>query len=473
MPEIVLDFSPFYSWILALGRQSPPIIMWELFRSGGWIPVLVVFLKGFLWIWINERQARFMMTVNPVLLAIDVPKTTEQTPKAIENFFAHMLGAHSTITKKEFYFEGKIHPVFSFEIVSIEGYVQFLIHVWDKYRDLVEAEIYAQYPDAEITEVEDYTKNSPEHKWPWPAKEWASWSCEFILKKPHFYPIKTYKEFEDSVSGEFKDPMAGLLEAMAKMRQGEQLWLQFLIQTVAQDWQAPGEKLVKKLIGAKVKEKESGFSKVMAYPFGALEQIFNGLTGWQKPEEKKKEDAPSLMLYLSPGERTVVEQVQKKLSKIGFKAKIRCIYIAPRKTIRVGAIVGLIRGAMYQFSAQDMNNFKFNGETLTKYDYSWQMNPFFYYLSLTFYKTVDVRVRENFEAYVYRSIWRGAPIYILNTEELATLWHFPALTVKSPTVKKSEAKRAEPPLSLPVARRSAAYGPASEEGSAVQANLPH
>ncbi len=477
MPEIVIDLGPFIDWVVQLGQQPPPVIMWELFRSGGWIPVLIVFLKGFWWIWLNERQSIFMSGVKPVLLAIDVPKTTEQTPKAVENIFAHLLGAHSSITKKEEYWEGKIHPIFSFEIVSIEGYVQFLVHVWDKYRDLIEAVIYAQYPDAEITEVEDYTKHSPEHKWPWPAKEWASWSCEFVLKKENAYPIKVYREFEDSVSGEYKDPMAGLLEAMAKMRAGEQLWIQMIVQTSPQDWNEPGKKLVRKLIGAKEKKKETALDKVMGEVLGGLQSIFGALMG-AEPAEKKKEDsgARSEMLFLSPGEKTVVESIERKLSKIGLKTKIRVIYIAPKKTIRVGTIVGLIRGAFQQFATLDMNQFKFFPETLTKYDYSWQMNPFFHYLSLTFYKTVDVRVRENFIAYKYRSNWRGAPHYILSTEELASIWHFPAITIRTPTTKKAESKRSEPPIRLPVADRGApptsAHPPSESPDGAPPANLP-
>ena len=44
---------------------------------------------------------------------------------------------------------------------------------------------------------------------------------------------------------------------------------------------------------------------------------------------------------------------------------------------------------------------------------------------------------------------RGAPPYVLNIEELATIYHFPMVSVKAPLVKKTEAKRAEPPPSLP------------------------
>ena len=52
--------------------------------------------------------------------------------------------------------------------------------------------------------------------------------------------------------------------------------------------------------------------------------------------------------------------------------------------------------------------------------------------------------------YKYRSIWRGRRVFVLNIEELASLWHFPVITVKAPQVKKTEAKRGEPPVLLPV-----------------------
>jgi len=53
-------------------------------------------------------------------------------------------------------------------------------------------------------------------------------------------------------------------------------------------------------------------------------------------------------------------------------------------------------------------------------------------------------------AYRNRSDWFGTPTFHLNTEELATLWHFPhSLQVKSPLLPKTESKRTEPPLNLP------------------------
>lgn len=452
MPVISFDFSSFLAYLDWLGAQSPIFIMWELFRAGGWIPMVIVFVRGFWWIWVNERQFLFLQTVHPVLLAIDVPKSTEQTPKAVENIFAHLLGAQSTLNKKELYWEGKQSPIFSFEIVSIEGYVQFLIRVWSKYRDLVEAIVYAQYPEAEITEVEDYVLDAPQ-KWPWPSKEFGLFGTEFVLSKPEYYPIKTHQDFTDPVSGEFKDPMASLLEALAKLAPGEQVWLQILVQTCSQDWAKGGEKLVKKLIGAKVKQKTTMLDTMMDLPLAALDAGVTGLMGGEatKPAQKKEEPR-SQMLHLSPGERFVVERMEAKLSQIGLKTKIRFVYFGPMKKLRVGTIISFVRGALQQFTTLNMNKFGFYGPVTTKYDYFWQLNPIFYYLSATFYKTTSVRVREIFNAYKYRSNWRGAPTYILSAEELASIWHFPSLLLKTPSLKKAESKRAEPPIRLPMER---------------------
>lgn len=54
------------------------------------------------------------------------------------------------------------------------------------------------------------------------------------------------------------------------------------------------------------------------------------------------------------------------------------------------------------------------------------------------------------KAYQSRSWGMGATPYFLNAEELATLWHFPTINIKAPLVKKAEARRAEPPVGLPV-----------------------
>lgn len=438
------------------------VAAWLLLKAGGWIPALIVTCKGLAWAWLDERAGVFLSKQKQVFLAVDIPKTNEQLPKAVENLFAHLQGAYSSPTKKEKWIDGKVGPIFSFEIVSIGGYIQFVIMAWEKYRDVIEALIYAQYPEAEITEIEDYTKFAPQK---WPNKEYLLFASEFCLKNNMYYPLKTYPEFEEKLAGEFKDPMAGFLEAISKLHSTEQVWFQLLIQLGNQDWAKGGEKLIKKLIGApKPKTKDTMFDKLVDAPIHVLAAAADAAWGGEAAPPKKEEKGPrSEMLFLSSGEKTVVEAVERKVTKIGHSSKIRFLYFAPNKDFRTGTVIAFVRGAMQQYTSHDLNALKFETLTLTRRDYFWQLNSFYHYLSLTFYRTVNERMRLNFRGYKNRSLWSGGKTFHLSTEELATLWHFPVLQVKAPLVKKTEAKRAEPPIELPVgvaaARPSALRAP--------------
>lgn len=453
--------------LLDLGSQPPAVIMWTLFVNGGWIPVVFVVGNALWTLWLVDRQTRFAATVNPVLLAIDVPKATEQSPKAVESLFATLLGARSTYTKKERWWIGRFDPIFAFEIVSIEGQVQFLVRSWEKYRDALEAAIYAQYPDAEISEVADYTDAVPRT---WPNDTYELFGTEFGLSKPDFLPIRTYVEFEHGLSAEFKDPMASFLEGMSKVLPGEQIWFQILVQTNdTTEWLRKGGLFVKKMIGAKTEEKQSGIMKLLHLPFALMDEFWNMLISAEPAVPKREEKSPrSEMLFLSPGERVVVENVERKLAKIAYRCKIRWLYIAPKGRLRTGNIIAFLRGAIQQFTTLNMNKFGLAPNVTTKRDYFWQLNSLYYYLSLTMYQTVNERMQAVFSSYRARSVYRGEKRPTLNIEELATLWHFPVVTVKAPVVKKAEFKRAEPPSGLPVG--GSAYRPIG--GSGAPPNLP-
>jgi hypothetical protein len=451
LPTVVFDNSYLMQIIDA---PDALVAAWLLLKAGGWIPALIVTFKGLSWAWLDERAGVFLSKQKQVFLAIDIPKTNEQLPKAVENLFAHLQGAYSSPTKKEKWMDGKVGPIFSFEIVSIGGYIQFVIMCWEKYRDVVEALIYAQYPEAEITEIEDYTKFAPQK---WPNKDYLLFASEFCLKNNMYYPLKTYPEFEEKLAGEFKDPMAGFLEAISKLNPTEQVWFQLLIQLGPQDWSKGAEKLIKKLIGApKPKVKDTILDKIVDAPMQVLSTAVNVAVGGESAPPKKEEKGPrSEMLFLSAGEKLVAEAVERKVTKIGHASKIRFLYFAPNKDFRTSTVIAFVRGAMQQFTSHDLNALKFETLTLTRRDYFWQLNSFFHYLSLTFYKTVNERMRLNFRGYKNRSLWSGGHTFHLNTEELATLWHFPVNQVKAPLVKKTEAKRAEPPIELPVGTAAA------------------
>jgi len=436
---VTIDFSYFET----LGALSPIAIMWRIFADGGWIIVLWVFLIGSWAIWVNWRQNLYGAKRRFVFLAIDIPKAVldepGQSPLAVENFFAHLDGAHASDTLWEKYWEGKTQDYFSLEIVSIEGYIQFVIRTRDKFRDLVEAAIYAQYPDAEITEVEDYTKSAPKK---FPDPEWQLFGTEWINVKSEAYPLRSYHDFEDPTTKEFKDPLAAMLETMSRMGKGEQIWYQITVTPISQKgWIRKGENIVKKLIGAKVEEKRTWMDKLIDLPVKAMDSAVSQIVSSEEGPVKKKEEKKdvSLMLYLSPGTKTLVEAIEKKMSKIGFKTKIRMIYLAKKEIFKKARAAHPMIGVIKQFNTMDGQSIKPEYKKvgtaahyiLTKQRLKWKRNKIL-------------------RAYKARSNWRGLGTgFVLNTEELAGLWHFPANWIKAPSVKTVESKRGVPPINLP------------------------
>lgn len=433
MPTIEINLDQ----LLALA-DDPIVAGWFLIAHGGWVVLLAFFLWMAKWLWmININLGFIAKKLNPVLLAIDVPKLTVQTAKGVENIFSHLAGAHGSHNRREKYWHGNVQEWFSFEIISIEGYTQFLVWTWDKFRDLIETAIYAQYPDAQITEVQDYTTAVPMQ---YPHPEWELFGTEFVLTKPSPYPLRTWEEFEHKGQKDepFKDPLAALLENLARIGPGEQIWLQILIMPVEQSWQKEGEKLVKKLIGAKVQAPrtilDTAFEATGAITGPIIDQVFG-------PSEvaPKRDEPPSKVLYMSAGERLVAEAVEKKIAKIGFRVKIRTIYAARKDVFKKPRGAHAVIGSIKQFNTNDMNALKPEYKHIAPSSLFWFKN-----------RRNDARRRKVIRAYRNRSMWVGMPAYILNIEELATLWHFPTVAVHAPLVRTIEAKRAQPPTGLPV-----------------------
>jgi hypothetical protein len=431
---ITIDFGP----ILAVA-DNPLVAGWFVLSKGGWVVALIVFYFLARDLWYFHIATRYISKkLRPLVLAIDVPRASVQTPKGVENIFAHLAGAHGTANRRERHIEGKVQEWFSFEIVSIDGYIQFLIWTWDKYRDLVETAIYAQYPDAQISEVDDYTTAVPKE---YPDDEWDLWGTEFVLVKDQAYPLRTWEFFEHKGQKDepFKDPMAATLESFARLGPGEQIWLQFLLRPIDQSWREKSDALVKKLIGVKV-EKKAMFIHQVGKVIGTVMLFFlEGLFGTEKYGSEEGNDGPmSNILHMSPGEREVVEKIEKKSAKIGFDVKMRCIYAAKKDVFVKQHGAHALIGSMKQFNTNDSNS--------VKPDFK-NVGP----SSLWLFKKTRNNRRKNrlSSAYRSRSMWIGNGAYVLNTEELATLWHFPTDAVHAPLIQQTASRRAQPPAALP------------------------
>lgn len=464
---INIDLS-YFNWFLDFITTAPPTEVYiYLFTHGGWLVLFFVVFKSFWPFYHLSRTGVYLSKLPWILLAIDIPKGNEQTPKAVEQIFAHLAGAHKTPDLEEQFLGGFMQPWFSFEIVSIEGYIQFIIRAVKKYRDLVEAAIYAQYPDAEITEIEDYAREFPSY---FPNKEYNLFGTEYILtNKEECYPIRTYRDFEHTAAEDiFKDPLAALLESFSRIGKGEFTGVQFLVKPIGagtrEAYKKKGEKLVKKMIGAPIKHKDTIISKVGSLPGQVLDTTVEAVAGYAVGAEKveKKDEMPSLMLHLPPAFKMNVERVEEKIAKISFLCKIRWIYLAKKENYDRAKTSYSVTGAFKQYNVEDMNGLK--------PDFARIGTHVHYFMIKT---RMDWRRTRLVGAYKARSRWKGAMEYLLNIEELASLWHFPMLTVKTPMVAGTQAKRGQPPATLPVEREGGLLRPVEKKAKgAPPPNLP-
>lgn len=421
---------------------NPFAVTWFLIAHGGWVAVLVAVLWGLFALWVYWRKNLFLAAQMFVLLAIDVPRENEQTPKAVEHIFAHLHGIHKNPNLIERYINGYVQPSISLELISIDGYIQFLIRTPVQFRDLVEAAIYAQYPNAEIAEVDDYTTAFAAE---FPNDRYNLWGAEISLVNKDVFPIRTYPAFEHPLTQTFLDPMASILEMMGRLKMGEQMWFQLVVAPPRDEsWRDRGIRLIKKLIGSKTPASKNRLDALGWLP----QQVFHGLyesftadlgtSPFGTTEDVRRENGPpSLMQHLAPYEKNIVESIGFKISKLAFMTKFRVVYIGEHSLFDKSR-VSTIFGSLKQLAALDLNGFKPDPKTKTAVNY-WFVNS-----------RIAARQRRILLGYKYRSSWRGRNRYMLNLEELATLWHFPVITVKAPLVQKSQAKRGEPPIALPV-----------------------
>ncbi|KKQ41006.1 MAG: hypothetical protein US58_C0007G0017 [Candidatus Magasanikbacteria bacterium GW2011_GWA2_37_8] len=419
-----------------LFNQPTLLLVESLFSIIGWAILSLIFFFMGAELWVSYRQSKYTKKWQWSLLAVDIPPLLVQTPKAVEQIFAHLSGAQTGANIGEKYWKGKKQKWFSLEIVSMEGYIQFLIRTEVEFRDLVEASIYAQYPEAEITEVEDYADLLPGH---YPNDKYDVFGLDFGLEAEDPYPIRTYPDFQYNLSKDavFSDPMAAILENFSRIGHGENFWMQIIIEPTGNKWKEKGIELVKELIAGGHHHKESILGSVANVPKYLAQEAIN-IWDWKFEHEEAhgKEEQPKKISDLTPGGKTTIEAIENKISKIGFKTKVRVMYVAHKEVYNPSRCVDGLIGALGQFSIMSSNALVPKLATKAHYAFA------------------DYRTNEKKTlfagAYKKRKLKAGANPYIMNIEELATLWHFPLPFVKTPFMQKTETKRGEPPMNLPV-----------------------
>lgn len=381
---------------------------------------------------------KFVESQKTCLLQIKLPKEITKSPAAMEIFFSQLVpgGAGGYA---EAFIDGKTRPWFSCEIVSVEGEVRF--YVWcsqAKFKNLVEAQLYAQYPNIEIYEADDYTKDLI-----FDLEKYKMHSVQFALSKPDPLPIKTYIDYglDRDQKDEYKiDPMTSVLEYLGSMKKGEYGWIQILFQkqedlSIKHGTFAKSEELKKQ-----------------------IEEEINKIREEAIPKTKDKDKDKDTIKFPNPtkGQTERIAAIERSASKTPFECMVRALYIAEKDSFNPINIAGIM-GSFRQYSSGSLNGFKVG----TVSDVSDLRKDIAFVLPF-FSKRNDKKIsdikKSMFFAYKLRSYFQypyknygDKKPFILTSEELATIFHFPSgMVSQTPTLKRVGSKKSEAPSNLPI-----------------------
>ena len=357
-----------------------------------WMPIVavLVFLT-----WRNYRRIEEFTPVESVLLVLEIPRTNDKQELAAEQLFASLHGILRD--NKELRLSGGQQEHISFEIASVNGQIRFYVWVPKTLQSFVEGQIYSQYPTVQIHQAnEDYTEHERDHE--------VAYSTELTLTTDEFLPIRTFQNFE-------VDPLAGVTGTLAKLETtGEELWIQVLARPIPDDWQHAADRYINNI--------KSGRGLSLPGLGGSMQWIV-GILGalWQPPEQGAGQ---STTVELSDRDKTRISEAEKKATKLGYEVKIRLVYMGESNTnakLRMQALVGTFK----QFNSTNLNGFRAVKGAFGK---------------------------EFLEKYRKRAFYGDG--FILNIEELASVFHLPHTNVETPNIVWASAKTAEPPSKLPV-----------------------
>lgn len=400
-------------------------------------------------VWLSYIQEYYIRTTKYIVLEMQIPREAKRPPRAMDQIFMSLHSIRNSASDfKEQWWDGEVPYTFSCEAVSFGGDIHFYMRVPAIRRNHVEAAIYASYPDVEIREIEDYVSRLPSTIKELEGKGYKLFGNELVLANKDIYPIMTYADFEANIEEKELDPVSALIETLSRIRPTEHLWMQILVRPLVDDyitaWHKKGEDEIKAI------QERTGKRKMFSPAFGEF-----------------------VMIDRAPGDVEMMKQVDRTIAKPGFDVVIRYLYVSPKETFSPTYGRRSIFLVMNQYANETYNKFRHNTAawTLAKVWYF----PFIFPKSRAYARRRRIykNYRERMQ-YPYRFMsvvlkmwlfdwgwraWRAsANTIVLNTEELATIYHLPtSVVLTGPLIKRVESRRIGPPAGLPI------YGEGGED----------
>jgi len=368
------------------------------------ISLVVVLGGGALFSWWRSREEGEEVFAGDVL-AIRVPRENEKDALAAEQMFASLHGLLK-ITPE-------VQEHLAFEIVASASGICFYVWVPSHLREFVRNQIFAQYPAAEITVIADYAQEVSD------LGNSLSGS-RITLSREQFFPIKTFPDFK-------VDPLAAITGALTEVGEGEEVWVQILTRPLPDVWQEEGydyiDALRSGLSGGKL-----SLTGLLKAAFSETVSVFADIPRLFLHPENVKEFKDPGRVELSSAQQAEIQAIEEKVTRMGFESAVRVLTLA-RTPDKAAGLRRSISASFKQFSTANLNSFV--EEDVENVD----------------------QFLENYRVRSFPSDWA----YVLNTEELASVFHLPHVSVETPTVAWSLYKKGEPPLNLPTVGEDITY----------------
>ncbi len=365
-----------------------------------WLPVVLFFILAPLWLLLVRSQ--YVASVPYVLLEVVPGERTPTTARAMEYFF-YALYQRITISRRTELLTGAQRMPWSFELAAHNGVVRFFIYIPQSDRRAVELRLRSEYRDIDINEARDYARELVVD--PLATRLTVR---EFALAKPDPYPLKTYEEYEKAGS---ETPFAKLLEHLVSFGSSEHCFISLIVR--------PHQR-------ARLRFLEPEVDTLHADAYEEIAKIVGkGGDPRALPTDKQK----------------VVAAIEDGLKKPSFDCGLRVVYAAPRETFQESRVAD-IESLFSTFGDKSLNMFVAYNPTERV---TWPLSDVF--SALPWLSTM-------YTLHLYRRrIFFTPPYYgkafILNTAELATLFHLPHIR-RSSVLARARGKRLEPPDNLPV-----------------------
>lgn len=294
----------------------------------------------------------------------------------------------------------------SFEIACVNKKISFYINCPRHLQQLIEKQLQAQYPHAYVEEVKGYNPFQPKGEVE---------ATELQLNKDFIFPFRTFEDMET-------DPLNALTNAMSKLSETDGAAIQYILYPAGSGWQDRPRRIALEIQQGK---NPSVVAKSTAGKFAG--EVAGGLRdsvlgSRQQSQDGQRNDLSGIYnaIQLTPMQQEMVKKFEEKASRPGYATNIRVIT-----------------------SSQTLGNAKVIMHNIVTSFLQYNMQPF------NGFHVKKRKKRKVIKDFIFRIYRRYGRKNILNTEELASLWHLPTPFLETPNLKWLHSKKAPAPVNTP------------------------